>query len=136
MHWIYYPQRDLSYYRVGFYDNIFETDRLSIYDEIGYPAEATVDAETVAEMQVRVLADLERAGVTDGHTLVSSHSVVLDPAYVHITQASLADVEEKRRELASHGVHSIGRYGGWTYCAIEDNIVEARRLAEQLAAEG
>jgi hypothetical protein len=25
-------------------------------------------------------------------------------------------------------VHSIGRYGGWTYCSIEDNIVEARTL--------
>jgi hypothetical protein len=29
-------------------------------------------------------------------------------------------------------VHSIGRYGAWTYCSIEDNIVEARALAERL----
>jgi hypothetical protein len=28
-------------------------------------------------------------------------------------------------------VYSIGRYGSWTYCSIEDNIVEARALAEQ-----
>jgi hypothetical protein len=25
-------------------------------------------------------------------------------------------------------VESIGRYGGWTYCSIEDNILEARRV--------
>ena len=30
--------------------------------------------------------------------------------------------------VAWFGVHSIGRYGGWTYCSIEDNIVEARAL--------
>jgi hypothetical protein len=30
--------------------------------------------------------------------------------------------------LRARDVHSIGRYGGWTYCSIEDNIVEARTL--------
>ena len=35
-----------------------------------------------------------------------------------------------KRGLATRGVHSIGRYGSWTYCSIEDNIVEARALAE------
>jgi hypothetical protein len=29
-------------------------------------------------------------------------------------------------------VYSIGRYGGWTYCSIEDNIVEARALVAKL----
>jgi hypothetical protein len=33
--------------------------------------------------------------------------------------------------LAARGVHSIGRYGGWTYCSIEDNIVEARALVRE-----
>ena len=35
-------------------------------------------------------------------------------------------------ELAARDVHSIGRYGSWTYCSIEDNIVEARALAARL----
>jgi len=30
-------------------------------------------------------------------------------------------------------VHTVGRYGGWTYCSIEDNLVETRALAEKLA---
>jgi hypothetical protein len=29
-------------------------------------------------------------------------------------------------------VYSVGRYGGWTYCSIEDNIVETRALAATL----
>jgi len=28
-HWIYYPDRDVVFYRIGFYDNIFAADRLS-----------------------------------------------------------------------------------------------------------
>jgi hypothetical protein len=60
---------------------------------------------------------------------VAEHSVVLDPAYVHITRASIADVAQKKLLLSARGVYSAGRYGSWTYCSIEDNIVEARELA-------
>jgi protoporphyrinogen oxidase len=128
VHWMYFPQRELSFYRVGFYDNIFGTDRMSLYVEIGYAKDATIDVEA---MRARVLADLARAGVVKDHQLVSHHSVVLDPAYVHITKRSIAEVKRLKDELASRGVYSIGRYGSWTYCSIEDNIVEARALAEQ-----
>jgi hypothetical protein len=52
---------------------------------------------------------------------------------VHITQASLREHARLSAALKKSGVHSIGRYGGWTYCSIEDNIVEARALAAELA---
>jgi protoporphyrinogen oxidase len=130
IHWMYFPQRELSFYRVGFYDNIFGTDRMSLYVELGYPKDASFDVEAA---RARVLADLRTAGLVTDHELVAWHSVVLDPAYVHITKDSLRDVARIKSELAAHGVRSIGRYGSWTYCSIEDNIVEARALACSLA---
>jgi hypothetical protein len=71
--------------------------------------------------------------VTD-HQLVSEHHVALDPAYVHITRASLAETGRLRQLLADQGVHSVGRYGGWTYCSIEDNLVETKALAHTLVS--
>src|SRR5207248_1496275 len=121
-HWIYYPSRDRVFYRVGFYDNIFDTDRMSLYVEIGYPRDAAVDVDG---MRARVLADLASEGVVRGHRLIAEHHVVMDPAYVHINQASTAETRRVAGILAARGVYSIGRYGGWTYCSIEDNIVEA-----------
>ena len=125
VHWVYYPDREIAFYRVGFYDNIFEADRSSLYVEIGFAKDAVVD---VATMRDRVLADLRRSGVITDHRLVAEHSVVMDPAYVHITQRSLSEHARFTAELRARGVYSIGRYGGWTYCSIEDNIVEAREL--------
>ena len=81
-------------------------------------------------MRDRVLADLKREGVVTGQRLVAEHSVVLDPAYVHITKRSLVEHKRLAARLAEQGVRSLGRYGRWTYCAIEDNIVEARELVE------
>jgi len=138
-HWIYYAAKDLVFYRVGFYDNIFATPRMSLYVEIGMPAsptDAQLSAADIEAYRVRVLADLVKVGLVTDHQLVASHSVLLDPAYVHITKASQADVAAKKAILATAGVHSIGRYGSWTYCSIEDNIVEARALAERFNAIG
>jgi protoporphyrinogen oxidase len=129
IHWVYYPQRDVCFYRVGFYDNIFDTDRMSLYVELGYPSDARLDAASIDATRDRVLADLRKVGMLDGQRLVASHSVVLDPAYVHITDASVAEVARHKDLLAARGVYSAGRYGSWTYCSIEDNIVEARALA-------
>ena len=133
VHWMYFPDRSSSFYRVGWYDNIFDTDRMSLYVEIGAPHGTVLDPTAIDALRERVLADLARERIVDGHRLVSHHHVVLDPAYVHITAASLAETARLRAALAARGVHSIGRYGGWTYCSIEDNLIEARALATELA---
>ena len=128
-HWTYFPDRSLPFYRVGFYDNIFDTDRMSLYVEVGARHGVPLD---VPALRDAVLAGLKREGIITTQKLVAEHSVLMDPAYVHITQRSLATVAKLKAELAAKGVHSIGRYGGWTYCSIEDNIVEARALVRRL----
>jgi protoporphyrinogen oxidase len=130
VHWVYYPSRETAFYRVGWYDNIFETDRMSLYVEVGFPSGARIDA---AAMRERVLVDLRREGVVTDQRLIAEHSVVLDPAYVHVTKRSVAEHRRLAASLANRGVFSLGRYGGWTYCAIEDNIVEARALVAGLS---
>jgi protoporphyrinogen oxidase len=129
VHWMYYPSRDVAFYRVGFYDNIFATDRMSLYVEIGLSANASVD---IAALRRRVLLDLRKVSIVTDHELIADHAVVMDPAYVHITEASNSEVARLRARLAARSVYSIGRYGGWTYCSIEDNIVEARALVHEL----
>ncbi|MBE7454311.1 MAG: NAD(P)-binding protein [Kofleriaceae bacterium] len=129
LHWMYFPDPATVFYRVGWYDNIMGGDRMSLYVEIGADRDAELD---VAGLRGRVLDDLAREGVVTDQTLVAEHAVVLDPAYVHVTQASLAEHARVRRTLEAAGVYSVGRYGGWTYCSIEDNLVETRDLARTL----
>jgi protoporphyrinogen oxidase len=129
VHWMYFPDRSLAFYRVGWYDNILDGDRMSLYVELGAPHDATFD---VAALRARVLADLARERIITDHQLVSSHHVVLDPAYAHITTASLAETARLCDLLAAQHVHSVGHYGRWTYCSIEDNLLETRALAATL----
>jgi len=126
VHWMYFPDRADAFYRVGWYDNIMGSDRMSLYVEIGAANGEPFDVDA---LRTRVLDDLRREGIVTTQKLVAHHHVVLDPAYVHITQRSLAETARVKALLAAKNVHSIGRYGGWTYCSIEDNLVEARALA-------
>lgn len=124
--WVYFPSKDLSFYRIGYYDNIFDSDRMSLYVELGFEKGAHIDIDYWFK---KVLEDLRSCGIITTQQLISHHSVVMDPAYVHIKEQSITDVQEKKMLLAQHNVYSIGRYGSWTYCSIEDGMLEAKDLS-------
>lgn len=128
-HWVYYPQPQFSFFRIGHYDNILGTDRMSLYVEVAFPQTASVDAERMFE---KVLTDLRLAGVVSDHQVISWCSVMLDPAYIHITPNGQVYTTNYISELERRDVYPIGRYGRWQYCSIEDNILDAYRLAQSL----
>jgi protoporphyrinogen oxidase len=127
VHWLYVARPDVPFYRVGFYDVIAGGDRLSLYLEVGLPAVGDVD---VGAWRAACLDGLARLGLVTDHRLLSSHHVLMDPAYVHLTPAGMAATTTALAQLASCGVHSVGRYGAWTYCSIEDNLLQARDLVD------
>lgn len=72
-----------------------------------------------------------RQGILEAsHKLVAHETMTLDSAYVHLTPAALREVSRLRADLASKDVYSVGRYGAWRYCSIEDNILEAWALVD------
>lgn len=126
IHWIYFPEKYLSFYRVGFYDNILSQDRMSLYVEIGYSSSEDVDLDRLFE---KVLADLQKVGIVQDNECISHSVVLMDPAYVHISDESEKVFKDVTDKLKTGEVYSIGRYGGWKYCSIEDCIIDARDLA-------
>lgn len=128
--WVYFPDKELSFYRVGYYNNIIPVERMSLYVEIGFKEnEAIISMENLLQT---VLSDLKRVGIVTAHQLIDYEAILMNPAYVHINKRQLEDVKRKKEQLQSYNIYSIGRYGSWTYCSIEDNIIEARNLADIL----
>lgn len=129
-HWIYFPENEYCFYRVGFYDNIIGQNRTSLYVELGFEKNQVINPNMFIG---KVLKDLVKAGlIYESQTVVDYEAIIMDPAYVHINDRSTNDVLAKKKYLESFNVYSIGRYGSWTYCSIEDNIKEARDLACRL----
>ena len=128
--WLYIPESRYLFYRVGFYDNIIGQDRMSLYVEIGFGKDQPVG--DIDDLLQRTLDDLHTAGIVTDQHLVAEHHVLMDPAYAHITKRSEADKDEKMKLLAHSDIYSIGRYGAWKYCSLEDNMHDAFTLADQL----
>ena len=132
LHWAYFPESDYNFYRVGFYDNILGQDRLSLYVEIGYSSEAAVDVD--AELK-RALEGLIRCGIITDHKVISFASIVMNPAYVHV-DSKLDSLKSKiKAQLHKDGIYTIGRYGDWKYCSIEDSMLDAIRLSRELSVK-
>jgi protoporphyrinogen oxidase len=124
--WVYYPSDEI-FYRVGFYNNIFNTDRMSLYVEIGMEKTDKVIEEDLLK---KILEDLIKVGVVTNHTLVDHQMIVMNPAYVHITKESKEIYNSWGKKNNPNGLFSIGRYGSWTYCSIEDNIIQSKQLSK------
>ena len=128
--WIYVPEKDYIFYRFGYYDNIMGSDRMSLYVEIGFPENSELNKEGL--YLERILHDLKKMGVVTTQELLDYESVLMKPAYTHISKSSIETVERVKKELCKKDIYTIGRYGSWTYCSIEDNILEAQYLVRCL----
>ena len=128
-HWTYFPMKDCNFYRAGYYSNILGTDKLSMYIEIGYKENDSINIDEQLEL---TLKNLRSYGIITDHKLVSYNSLVINPGYVHITEESNRRVEKFKKYIKKKDVYTIGRYGEWTYCSIEDCMIEAKKLAGEI----
>lgn len=135
-HWIYIPSKERNYYRIGFYDNILKTKKLSMYVEIGYNKDYLIDEKEIQKQLKLTINNLNEDGIIDSSMILEDYvSIIMDPAYVHINNDVNKLIGEEMKELNSKNIFSIGRYGSWTYCSIEDCMIEAKKLAEYLKGE-
>lgn len=129
-HWIYIPEKDANYYRIGFYDNILDANKLSMYIEIGYDKTTTINVDEQLQL---TLNNLKRHGIIDNEMKLEEYvSIIMDPAYVHINGQTDKKIQEVKNTLSNNQIYTIGRYGAWTYCSMEDSMLSAKELAEKL----
>lgn len=130
-HWIYFPDKEINFYRVGFYDNILNADKLSMYIEIGYGKdEKNINIDEQLKLTIK---NLQKVGIVEeNNKLVDYEALLLDPAYVHVHNNTNKDVESFFKKIKEDNIYSLGRYGAWVYCSMEDCMLEAEKLAQEI----
>ena len=128
-HWVYFPDKGLNFYRIGFYNNILMQENLSVYVEIGFP-KGTENIDIEREL-TEALIGMKKVGIIDDNlTLVDKNILLMDPAYVHIAEEE--KVAENMKNLEKDSIYMLGRYGRWTYNCMEDCVQLANDLADKL----
>jgi len=131
-HWVYFPQEETSFFRVGFYDNISRTlaphGNSSMYVEAAYSCAHTPDKKLLTR---RIKKDLERIGLLRRKENIIA-SEVNDIRYGYpIYDAAYAQAREYLLQyLESLKIFPAGRYGSWRYFSMEDAIADGIRAAK------
>jgi len=137
IHWIYVPDRDIPFYRVGFYSNISKgtcsPGYSALYVEVGVSPEAADRTDLVKRLQPDVLHWLEKLGWISSEEIVCVVTHILRYAYVHHTSNRDVLVGSILDRLREHDVYPIGRYGQWDYTSMEDSMESARTAVLEVA---
>ena len=134
LHWIYLPEDRFPFYRVGSASNV-----LSLVAPQGMSSlyvELRNDRREEDRAVVRALADfLKEIGTIERDAQLLFASFRRHPyGYVIFDRYCTRARSLIMSFFDAHGVHSIGRYGGWTYNSMEDAILDGIRSAEAILA--
>lgn len=128
-HWLYNPDAESKFHRVGFYSNVDRSflplkareqgDRVSIYVEKGYPGGARPGEEETRAYANAVIEELQ------SWDFIGEVEVV-DPTWIDVAYTwSWPGSEWKNRALPlleNHDIFQIGRYARWNFQGISDSI--------------
>ena len=125
-HWIYVPQSESGFHRVGFYSNVEEDflpdgldDRVSIYVERAYQGGEKPSADEVDQYAASVVDELTRWGYID-------EAEVVDPTWIDVAYTWSWPQSTWREEalgvLDDHDILMVGRYGRWVFQGIAESL--------------
>ena len=134
VHWIYFPDEDVPFYRVGFPSNFSSSvapqGNGSMYVEFGLSRDEPLDSEDLARRGVDALR-AQGILAKDDRILVSD-LIRIDPGYVIFDKPRQEVLKRVMPELEDLAIHSIGRYGAWTYSYMERALLDGLELAHKL----
>ena len=136
-HWIYYPEGQFIFSRVGFPMNfskaVAPAGTSSMYIEITYQPGQKPSPE---EAYPRSIADLRRCGILrDSDRILTRLDLDIKTAYIVFDEHRQTHLQSLIGYLESRDIHTAGRYGQWDYYSMEDSIRSGKSIAEKVAPE-
>jgi hypothetical protein len=130
-HWLYFPDPELPFYRVGFPSNHGDLAPAGCHT---VSVEVSLDpgAGDVEALAAGAQSALAGVGLFEEGALRVRRVTVLDPAYVVFDHRRRQAVTLLRGFLREQGVTLAGRWAEWKYSAMEDAVLDGMRAARNL----
>ena len=133
-HWIYFPQKGLCFFRIGFPHNfsahLVPSGKSSLYVEVSYSENKPINRNNIV---LRIKEDLKKAGL-----LTPADRICLEDINDIKYGYPIYDINYRKARgeilkfLNQNNIISCGRYGSWRYMSMEDVILDGKKVAECL----
>lgn len=131
-HWMYFPDKDLSFYRISFPKNYFDKATPGNEQIIAVEVGSRNHSISMQEIQDRVVQEIKAMSIFDIKEILFVHCIKIPVAYCIYEHHRPPIVKQLMNELEQSGIYQIGRYGKWKYNAMQDAIIDGKTLAEKL----
>ena len=136
-HWIYFPEGEFVFSRIGFPANFSRSvapdGTSSIYIEITHHPGQKPNLEEVYEKSI---AGLQKCGILRPSDKILTRNVIdIEYAYVVFTEHRQRHLPDLIAYLESQDIIPAGRYGRWDYYSMEDSILSGKMAAEMIQAK-
>lgn len=134
-HWIYYPEKQYPFYRMGFWHNINEASvkpgHTAIYGELSFLKKNTNKSQQSKLVESAVQQALRLLDIREKDVVVRK-DLHLNYAYVIYDAWREKHLLNLLKNLANDGILSTGRYGGWKYSSMQEAVIDGKIASEQL----
>lgn len=137
-HWIYFPEPEFIFYRVGFPMNfskdIVPPGTSSIYAEVSH-----IPGEHIQEdiLRKRVLDGLRLSGILkDNDEILVMDIKDIKYAYAIYDIFRRDNIEKIKGYFEEYGIYTTGRYGSWEHSSMEDAIIQGREAVNKIMGKG
>lgn len=132
-HWIYYPEKQFPFYRIGFPHNFSEhmapLGCSSLYAEYGA---LNKTGEHIKESLIQSKQALKTLWNIAEHEILTEKNLFIKHGYVIFDRWRDNNLQPLLKELAFYNVHSVGRYGAWKYASMQEGILDGKEVAQEI----
>lgn len=125
-HWLYVPDSNSGFYRIGFYSNIdnsflpdIDNEKVSIYVECSYPGGHQPEKEEKNNYISSVIEELQDWGFISSVETIDSNWIDVAYTWSWINSGWRREAIDK---LKQYNIYQLGRYGLWKFQGIADSI--------------
>lgn len=130
-HWMYFPDKSLSFYRISYPKNYFSKctpgDEQIIAVEVG----SRDHGRSMKDIEDKVVEEIKQMPIFDIKEILFVHCIKIPVAYCIYEHKRPPIVQKLMAELQDRNIHQIGRYGRWEYNAMQDAIIDGKNLADK-----
>lgn len=134
-HWIYFPEKNYPFYRIGFWHNINKNsapkNHSSIYTEISYIQNKVTKKQINKLLNIKIENHLKLLSI-DEKKIITKKTLHIDNAYVIYDLWREKNIKKIHKLLNNLNIFSVGRYGEWKYSSMEEAFFDGKNTADKI----
>jgi protoporphyrinogen oxidase len=132
-HWIYFPEQQYPFYRIGFPHNFSEhmapVGYSSLYGEFSHIHKSAAWVNKTLKHAITATKKLLSISDTD---IATECIIPISHAYVIYDLWREKHLPKLLNTLQEQDIYSIGRYGEWKYASMQEAVLDGKKIADTL----